>query len=98
MMGSTPVFDRRYKCKEYSRKKNIEYLINCGKAEKQQLKNVMQDLCTKVAEHMPVTVSWRPNDAPAPWGCILSSPSRMEYCDQCPVKDVCPNDCKEWSK
>ena len=59
----------------------------------------LQALCTLAANHIPVLREWSPDVAPAPWGCILGPLSpRPEYCDECPAKDVCPHDGKEWSK
>lgn len=55
-----------------------------------------QELCTKIADEMPVIWGWGGNDY-KPWGCILSQSSKG-YCDECPVQDVCPNERKEWSK
>jgi len=63
------------------------------------VRNTIQDLCTKVADHMPITWKWgdqRPGPV-KPWGCILSTEGEW-YCDQCPVQKVCPYENKEWSK
>lgn len=61
---------------------------------------ILQDLCTKVADHMPVPRSWVSKPAPQPWGCkITEEASGSEwFCDDCPVQNVCPSDDKEWSK
>lgn len=58
----------------------------------------LQALCTLAAQHIPVSVEWR-SGPPKPWGCILG-PSEQDpsYCDECPARDVCPNDGKEWSQ
>lgn len=58
---------------------------------------VLQDLCTKVADHMPVIVPWAKDDPPKPWGCVLTV-NGEHYCDHCPVQEQCPNKFKEWSK
>jgi len=63
----------------------------------------IQTLCTMVANHMPVPRPWAGENAePQPWGCILT-PSTLNrsnpgYCDDCPVKNMCPKKGKLWSK
>jgi hypothetical protein len=57
-------------------------------------RNVLQDLCTRVANSEPVKEGWY---AGKPWGCILTEKGEW-YCDDCPVQDVCPKDFKEWSQ
>lgn len=54
----------------------------------------LQDLCTRVANSEVLTEGWAKGK---PWGCILTN-KNLEYCDECPVKDVCPYEWKEWSK
>ena len=71
-----------------------EALKNAGANEKTRLEAVLQDLCTKVADHMPVAGYPREGK---PWGCIKTVKHEW-YCDQCPVRQVCPNQWKEWSK
>ena len=77
----------------------IEY--NALRAEGDDRVNEMarnlQDLCTKVADHMPI-VTWINDGKPTPWGCILSQSEREWYCDDCPVKEVCPHPHKRWSQ
>ena len=66
------------------------------KEKKDKLKDTLQDLCTKVCNHMPVHdngITEKLN----PWGCVLTLEEEW-YCDQCPVQDVCPNPNKYWSK
>jgi len=57
----------------------------------------LQELCTKIADTMPVFREWDKQTPMHPWGCILSDKS-PGYCDECPVKDICPCDAKEWSQ
>lgn len=57
-------------------------------------RNVLQDLCTRVANSEPVKEGWYTGK---PWGCILTEKSEW-YCDDCPVQDVCPYPYKEWSQ
>lgn len=56
----------------------------------------LQELCTKIAETMPVDWGWG-DRTPKPWGCILSQKDEW-YCDSCPVTSICPNPYKSWSK
>lgn len=60
-------------------------------------KKTLQDVCTKVANEMPIKWGWGEPDDPKPWGCILTEKGEW-YCDQCPVKKICPYEGKEWSK
>lgn len=67
-------------------------------ARDEKLRDTLQDLCTKVADHMPAVKpwDWKEGDPLQPYGCIRTT--RNEYCDTCPVKAVCPLEFKEWSK
>lgn len=56
--------------------------------------DTLQDLCTRVANSEVVKKGWAKGK---PWGCILTNQTH-EYCDECPVADVCPSDRKQWSK
>ena len=59
----------------------------------------LQKLCTQIADTMPIVWGWGGSpDLPKPWGCILSKRNGSWYCDQCPVKDICPYPNKRWSK
>lgn len=60
----------------------------------------IQRLCVDVAMLKPISVSWRKDDPPEPWGCILdpNPATNPTYCDECPVQDDCPYPRKEWSK
>lgn len=58
----------------------------------------LQELCSKICDTMPVNWGWDLGDPdPKPWRCILSQPTEW-YCDNCPVTEICPHPCKEWSK
>lgn len=59
-------------------------------------KKILQDWCTNVAEYVPIIHTWD-NNKKAPWGCILNN-KIMGYCDECPVKEICPHEYKLWSK
>jgi hypothetical protein len=54
----------------------------------------LQKLCTKIANEMPIKMGRHPDQ---PWGCILTD-EYHEYCDECPVTEICPNQFKHWSK
>ena len=58
----------------------------------------LQDLCTQIANAMPVTRDWEPDKEPRPWGCILDEKRNPGYCDECPVAEICPYPHKGWSK
>ncbi len=58
----------------------------------------LQRVCTKVASTLPIKIAWgREKGQMAPWGCILL-PDSIPYCDDCPVKTICPHPHKNWSK
>ena len=70
--------------------------------------NQLQNLCTKIANEMPVKwVGW-PKDHPIePWGCMITEIKQQEdqgvsgaewYCDNCPVSSLCPYQYKSWSQ
>jgi len=69
--------------------------------EEAQLKNTakLQQLCTKIANEMPVQIGWGPK-VPEPWGCVITAEKNGDewYCDKCPVKMICPYDGKCWSQ
>jgi hypothetical protein len=58
----------------------------------------LQTLCSLIADKMPVDWTWgEPGEKP--WGCILTRDKVYEwYCDQCPVRDICPYPNKHYSK
>jgi hypothetical protein len=60
----------------------------------------LQELCTKIADEMPVNWGWNGPD-PKPWGCIITqeaeNPYNEWYCDECPVRTICPGS-KNYSK
>ena len=59
----------------------------------------LQKLCTLAAQHIPIVLEWRRDKPPSPWGCILGPREQNPgYCDDCPSKQVCPHDGKEWSQ
>ena len=70
-------------------------------ALKEATRKTVQDLCTKVANHMPIRWTWGEGAKKArPWGCIITARAshREWYCDQCPVRIQCPFESKEYSK
>ena len=66
----------------------------------------LQDLCTKIADTMPVKWGWGKPDTPKPWGCVITAQKTAEaeggsgewYCDTCPVQRLCPYEGKSWSQ
>ena len=74
------------------------------KTKKDQLENIskkkLQELCTKIADTMPVNRRWDPKNV-SPWGCILNNAEGgggFGYCDNCPVTEICPHPYKRYSK
>ena len=59
-------------------------------------KKKLQDLCTNIANHMPVQEGWYKGK---PWKCILNDDMEYEwYCDDCPVQQICPYEYKSYSQ
>jgi hypothetical protein len=76
-----------------------------GKDRTDKQLKILQDLCTKVADHMPIKWGWGDKpDIPKPWGCIITEEANSDephyewYCDQCPVRKVCPYNRKNFSQ
>ena len=65
--------------------------------EREKMVPALQDLCTKVANHMPVKWGWTSWEEKKPWGCMLTAEHEW-YCDSCPVQSMCPCKHKEFSK
>lgn len=61
-------------------------------------KSKLQKFCTLAAKYIPITEWPGTKEDPKPWGCILDKESDMGYCDNCPVRKICPNESKHWSK
>ena len=60
---------------------------------------VVQDLCTRVANHEPVIIdSGDGATHETTWGCLLTTKGADFYCDRCPVQEQCPCDHKAYSK
>ena len=72
-------------------------LVARAQTAEQQAEAILFNLCKEVADHKPVVWGWSRHEEPKPWGCIESRPGEW-HCDSCPVRNVCPNDCKQWSK
>jgi hypothetical protein len=77
-------------------------LVNAKEKAIAEVGDVLQDLCSKVCDHMPVSIKWREKGKPQPWGCILTRGEDKHpdswYCDECPVQKACPNDRKHYSQ
>lgn len=76
----------------------LDALNASGQKRAAASKVALQRACTLAAKHTPIVVDWHPDKTPRPWGCILDKDSNPGYCDECPVREACPNDDKEWSK
>lgn len=66
-------------------------------------KKKLQELCTKIADTMPIKKSWDKKADPSPWGCKITVEKDPEngyewYCDDCPVQEICPYEYQEYSK
>lgn len=57
----------------------------------------LQKICTKIADEFPIKPSWMKDRDPAPWQCIRTVKYEW-YCDECPVKTICPYPHKHHSK
>lgn len=61
---------------------------------------IIQKLCTEVADHKPIKVYW--SDTDEPWKCIITLEKEDDdsdwYCDDCPVSHLCPYEYQSWSK
>ena len=73
-------------------------LKNRANVHKSQHRIIIQDLCTKLCNSMPVELSWD-KSVKRIWGCILSEgQNKHDYCDECPCTTECPYEHKNWSK
>lgn len=57
------------------------------------LKDKLQTACTLAAENTPIV----DDDDPMPHGCIRVN-DHTEYCDECPVRKICPYERKAYSR
>ena len=69
-------------------------LVDAKKKALQDVGSTLQNLCTMVADNLPITVYW--SKEKEPWKCIHSMETEW-YCDNCPVLEMCPSN-KNWSK
>lgn len=101
--------------------------LNVLKSQQKSIKlentKKLQQLCTKIAQTMPIYRAWSPKVPAAPWGCIITKSNRVMdenevgtetfsdntnrayvelrnpgYCDDCPVKEICPSPSKRHSQ
>jgi hypothetical protein len=79
-------------------KQEYDELVARGIEKTQSDTKILQDLCSKVADYMPTQKpwNWKEGDPLQPYRCVLTS--NNEYCDDCPVRNACPNQYKYWSK
>lgn len=74
----------------------LDALVQAKEIAAKEQKDMIQRLCTMVADHMPLeTPNWEGKKLP--WTCILSVKGE-HYCDGCPVQDMCPHPYKNWSQ
>ena len=82
--------------------KTLKTNSDCAKALMKSLPNtrVLQEMCTKISNEWASWKGWDGKGRARPWGCIITAQARDEewYCDNCPVRSICPNENKEWSK
>lgn len=73
--------------------KKQEYQIELSKKK-------LQALCTKIANEMPISRSWDKKAAREPWGCIITRGEEGDewWCDECPVRQICPYEYQTVSK
>ena len=74
-----------------------EYKELLDEADKAVEPDVLQWLCSLVANHTPIEREWDKGNK-NPWGCILTNNAYYGYCDDCPVAEVCKYHGKRWSK
>ena len=75
-------------------------LKDAAKARLELNQKGLQELCTEICNTMPVKY-WG-NEEAMPWGCMLTADDdngyNEWYCDECPVKKICPCTYKSYSK
>ena len=76
-------------------------LTTAPKAVAAAYEKIVNELCTIVADSMPLPDNWINSDleegeAPAPWNCVHSMQQEW-YCDDYPVQEHCTQS-KHWSK
>ena len=84
-------------------KAELDELTNKAKAVERELKDVIQDLCCRVANSEIITMNgWNkeiPKENQKPWKCSLRKVGKLtNYCDLCPVQSICPFTKKQWVK
>lgn len=63
--------------------------ISTNKAE-------LQEVCSMVADHVPLSRSWDAANT-SPWGCVITVADSDHVCDHCLAVKVCPSDQKNFS-
>lgn len=73
-------------------------LVTTKKAKLALEEKELQELCTKIADTMPIFF-WERKEA-SPWHCVLTADANGNewYCDECPVQKICPKPYKNWSR
>lgn len=69
------------------------------RAKMQKLPSIinLQKMCTKIANEWAVWRGWEGKSDPTPWGCVITYDEGW-YCDNCPVRSICPKEYKPLSK
>lgn len=72
-------------------------LKNEGKRARESVADDLQKLCTLAADHAPMAKAygWKEGDPLTVWGCMYTT---NNYCDMCPVREMCPSKDKHFSK
>ena len=60
-------------------------------------KELLQTMCTHIADSWATWKGWSGDHEARPWGCIVTK-KYDHYCDKCPVESICPMEHKSWSK
>jgi len=71
-------------------------LVTRGEVIREEAKETIMDLCQRVADNEPVKRSWQKDKKLEPWKCLRTT--KISYCDECPVQEVCTFEHKKWSK
>ena len=72
-------------------------LINGVEIEKEKNIEVIRRLCMDVANYKPFKYCGSSEERL--WPCCKNNDNnKMGYCDECQVRDICPEPNKQWSK
>lgn len=60
-----------------------------------EVSQTLQTACSLIADKVPVEEGLYKGQI---WGCILTTRTSFQYCDNCPARKLCPHEGKRWSK